>query len=166
MKPDLLPEFVRGTHFRELNTRAAGKKRWKFVTTRGIRLSIPNLTSGILVFHDTAGRIWGRMDKFGIYIESGYSWSGCSPKLWVWPFGLIGAIDFEETILASLFHDFMYQFAPTYHFPIHRSDCDSIFHNCIAMADAPRVASIYHRLARRYGTWSGKLKTGVFSTVL
>jgi hypothetical protein len=118
------------------------------------------------MFHDTAGRIWGRMDRFGIYIESGYGWNGCSPKLWVWPVGLIGAIDFAETILASLFHDFMYQFASTDHFPIHRSDCDSIFYNCIAMAESPRVASIYHRFANRYGTWAGKAKTGAFSTVL
>ena len=166
MKPDHLPEFFRGTHFRELDTRTEGNRRWKFVTMRGIRLSIPNLTSDIVVFHDAAGRIWGRMDKFGIYIESGYCWKGCSPKFWLWPFGLIGAIDFEETILASLFHDFMYQFAPTQHFPIHRSDCDDIFRNCIAMDGAPHVASVYHRLANHYGTWAGKAITGVFSTVL
>lgn len=166
MKPDRLPEFVRETHFRELNTRIEGNRRWKFVTLQGVRLSIPNLTSRIVVFHDAAGRIWGRMDKFGIYIEAGYSWNGCSPKLWVWPVGLVGAIDFESTILASLFHDFMYQFASTDHFPIHRSDADSIFYSCIAMTGDQRVAAVYHRFTHRYGSWAGRSKTEAFSTVI
>jgi hypothetical protein len=164
MKPDRLPEFVRGKHFRKLNTRVEGYRRWKFITLQGIRLSIPGLTSGIVMFHDDAGHVWGRMDRFGIYIEPGYCWNGCSPKRWVWPVGLVGVFDFKETILASLFHDFMYQFASTEHFPLHRSDTDIIFHHCIEMAGAPRLARVYHHFVDRYGSWTGRAEQGAFST--
>lgn len=168
MQPDRLPEFVEGRNYRELHPVTEGHKTWRFVTTRGLRVPIrqmANLVSGVVLFHDATGKVWGHLDRFGLYIEEGYAWNGCSPKKWIWPLGWCGTPDFEATILASCVHDFLYQFARTEHFPLHRSDVDALFYHCVAMAGAPRVAGTYHAAVVKYGSWAGQPDEGAYSTL-
>ena len=168
MKPDLLPKFIHGQHYRDLDPVAEGHKRWRFKTTRGMRLPIKQMANilgdSIVFYHDAEGRIRGRHDRFGVYINEDYAWNGCSPKRWVWPLGWLGVPDFEDTRLASLFHDFHYQFARTEHFILHRSEADATFYHCIDMAGSPRIADIYHDAVVKYGSWVNKKHNRVFST--
>lgn len=165
MKPDHLPEFLNGLQYAEISPQFSNG-RWRYITKTGIRLPIKNVTESVIFYHDASGKIWARHDKFGLYIEPGYAWNGCSPKRWIWPLGWVGTIDFESTILASLCHDVHYQFARTEHFPLHRSDVDELFYHCIHMAGDKVIAGVYYRFVREFGTWAGRPKFGEFSTLL
>jgi len=166
MKPDYLTAFKLGIDYRELHPTREGKRRWRFVTTRGVRLHRKGLANHIICYHDKHGKIWARHDRFGLYIEEGYAWNGCSPKYWAWPFGWVGTPDFASTIFASLCHDVHYQFALTEHFPIHKSDVDLLFYNMITMSGEAEIAALYHAAVERYGKWSGRETGGEFSTLL
>jgi hypothetical protein len=166
MKPTDLPPFEEGREYRQLHPTREGGKRWRFITTRGIRLPVKGITEKTIVYHDATGKSWARHDRFGIYVEEGYAWNGCSPKRWVWPFGWMGTPDFECTRLASLIHDIGYQFARTEHFPMHKSDVDSLFFECIAMTGNADLASIYHGAVVKCGRWTDKPQNGEFSTLL
>lgn len=166
MKPDRLTSFKLGIDYRELDPVKEGKRRWRFITTRGIQLHRWGLSDRIIFYHDKTGKVWARHDQFGLYIEEGYAWNGCTPKRWVWPFGWVGTPDFECTIFASLCHDVHYQFARTEHFPLHKSDVDFLFYHTIVMAGEPGIASVYHAAVVRYGKWAGRVEDGEFSTLL
>lgn len=166
MKPKKLPEFRSGIEYRQLHPTKEGGRIWRFVTCRGVRLSMSGITDKIICYHDSYGKVWARHDQFGIYVEEGYAWNGCSPKRWVWPFGWIGTPDFKCTLIASLFHDIGYQFGCTEHFPLHKSDVDLIFYHTIAMHGDEEIARIYHGAVQKFGTWSGRPKNGEFSTLL
>lgn len=166
MKPDTIFPFQEGIEYRQLHPTKEGKKRWRYTTLRGVRVPIKGITDKAIYFHDSAGKIWMRIDRFGIYIEEGYSWNGCSPKRWIWPFGWCGTPDFKSTILASLVHDVLYQFACTEHFPLHRSDVDAIFYSIICMSGDEQIAGIYHGAVKKFASWSGRPKNGEFSTLL
>ncbi len=167
MDIDLIPPFHEGIHYRRLDPVGEGKLRWRFKTTRGIRILFkPPHDTHIVMYHDRTGRVWARHDRFGLYIEPGYAWNGCSPKFWVPLLGWVGTPDFKDTILASLIHDVHYQFARCEHFPLHRSDVDDMFRACIEKAGSPRIAEVYHYFVNRYGSWSVKNYHGEFSTLL
>lgn len=166
MKPDILPLFEERCHYRQLHPTKEGNRRWRFTTLRGTRLNLRGITERTIYFHDRNGKVWGRIDRFGIYVEEGYSWNGCSPKRWIWPFGWVGTPDFKSTILASLIHDILYQFACTEHFPLHRSEVDAIFYHIIAMSGDEDIAGIYHGAVKKFASWSGRPHNGEFSTIL
>lgn len=167
MKPTSpLPEFRENIEYRQLHPTKEGGKRWRFVTLCGIRLRIDGITDKTICYHDRTGKIWARHDKFGLYVEEEYTWNGCSPKRWVWPFGWMGTPDFKSTILASLCHDVGYQFACTEHFPLTRSDVDAIFYHTIAMHGDEELAGIYHGAVRKFGSWPAQPRNKEFSTLL
>ena len=126
----------------------------------------------IIAFYSADGKPRGRIDARGIVLGANYAWNGCSPKRWVWPFGWIGTPDFpagrKQTgiVLASGFHDLLYQFSRTEHFPLNRSDVDAIFYETIAMAGEPDIASIYHGAVRKFGSWTERPRNGEFSMLL
>lgn len=167
MKPELpLPTFKEGCQFRQLHPTKEGGKRWRFVTMQGIRLQVHGITDHTICYHDKNGKVWARHDRFGLYVSPDYSWNGCSPKRWVWPFGWMGTPDFKCTHLASLIHDVQYQFARTEHFPLNRSDVDAMFYHAIAMHGEDEIAGIYHGAVRQFGSWSDKPNNGEFSALL
>jgi len=166
MKPDYLTSFKLDVDYRKLEPVKEGKRRWRFITTRGVRLHRRGLSDRIIFYHDKTGKVWARHDLLGLYIEEGYAWNGCSPKRWVWPFGWVGTVDFECTLLASLCHDVHYQFARTEHFPLHKSDVDLMFYHTIAMSGEPDIASVYHAAVNKYGKWSERVANGEFSTLV
>ena len=166
MKPENLPPFDENVEYRQLHPTKEGKRRWRFVTNRRIRIHLKGITECSIYFHDRDGKVWMTIDRFGILIEEGYAWNGCSPKRWVWPFGWCGTPDFKSTILASLVHDALYQFACTEHFPLHRSEVDAIFYHIIVMSGDEDIGSIYHGAVRKFGSWEDRPKNGEFSTVL
>jgi len=166
MNPSGLPPFTEGHEYRQLHPTKEGGKRWRFVTTRGIRLPIKGITDKLICYHDETGYVWARHDRFGLFVEEGYAWNGCSPKRWVWPFGWCGTPDFQCTRLGSLTHDIGYQFARTEHFPLNRSDVDALFYHTIAMTGEVKIASLYHGAVRKLGSWADKPRNGEFSTLL
>jgi hypothetical protein len=166
MIPCDLPQFIEGRQFRQLHPTREGGKRWRYKTLRGIRLPVKGITEHTIVYHDATGKAWARHDRFGLYVEEGYAWNGCSPKRWVWPFGWMGTPDFKCTHLASLTHDVQYQFSRTDHFPLNRSEVDAMFRNTIELAGCDDIARIYYEAVRKFGSWSDKPKNGEFSTLL
>lgn len=165
MKPDAIPPFSEDCEYRQLHPTKEGKRRWRYATNRGTRINIRGLSERNIYFHDCSGKVWGRIDRFGIYIEENYAWNGCSPKRWYPIFGWVGTPDLN-TQLASLVHDFLYQFSRTEHFPLHKSEVDSIFYHIICMLGEEDIAAIYHGAVCRFGKWSDKPDNGEFSTVI
>jgi hypothetical protein len=166
MKPVTpLPLFSEGSEYRQLHPTKEGRRRWRFVTLRPVRLRVDGITSTPIHYHDAHGKVWARHDRFGLLVEPGYSWNGCTPKRWVWPFGWIGTPDFPATILASLCHDVGYQFARTAHFPLTRHQVDGLFFHTIAMAGDEELARIYHAAVRQFGSWGSRPKNGEYSTL-
>lgn len=166
MKLDFLPPFEEGRHYRQLHPTREGGKRWRYTLTRGLRVSVKGITERNIVYRDKEGRPWARHDKFGIYVELGYAWNGCSPKRWVWPFGWMGTPDFKCTLMASLVHDIGYQFSRTAHFPLHKSEVDGLFHDMIASHGELEIAGIYHAAVVKFGRWTDRPQNGEFSTLL
>jgi hypothetical protein len=167
MKPTALPTFFEECYeYRQLHPVKEGKRLWRFTTLKGTRISLPGITEKNIYFHDKNGKVWGRIDRFGIHVEAGYSWNGCSPKRWYPVLGWVGTPDFQCTILASLVHDLLYQFCRTEHFPLHKSDVDAIFYHIICMMGDTEIASVYHGAVCKFGKWSDKPNNGEFSTIL
>jgi hypothetical protein len=168
MRPESLPPFQEGRHYRQLHPTREGGKRWRFVTMRPTRLKIIGIVplGTVISFRSADGVERGRIDYHGIVLAEGYAWNGCSPKRWVWPFGWMGTPDWECTRLASGFHDLLYQFARTEHFPLNRSDVDSIFYHCIEMSGDGEMAGIYHGAVRKFGSWTDKPRNGEYSVLL
>ncbi len=167
MKPSTLPEFAEGVHYRQQHPTKEAARRWRFVSLVD-RMIVPDGIEDIMEdrrtgYYDAKGQQWMVIDRRGIKIRAGYAWNGCSPKKWVWPFGWTGTPDYQSTILASMFHDSLYQFARTTHFPFNRSDVDALFYHTIAMSGSPRIAGIYHGAVRKCSSWSGRPKNGEYS---
>lgn len=167
MSPTHLPPFREGIEYRQLHPTKEGGRKWRFITTRGIRLRIDGITTNqIICYHDERGRVWARHDRFGLYVEEGYAWNGCTPKRWYPLLGWCGTPDFHCTRLASLCHDVGYQFSRTEHFPLHKSDVDSLFRETIAMHGDEDIAAVYHAAVVKYGKWYARPLSGEFSTIL
>lgn len=165
--PATLPEFVVAKHYRQLHPTREGRRRYRFVSMRHVRVNCHGLVNrdSVIQFRDARGHVWMTLDKFGILIAENYAWNGCSPKRWVWPFGWCGTPDFACTILASLVHDALYQFSATAHFPLDREHCDAIFREIIDLHGEDEIADIYHGAVRKFGSWSARPKNGEFSTL-
>jgi hypothetical protein len=167
MKPATLPDFREGIEYRQLHPTKEGGRRWRFKTCRGIRLRVDGIIDNrIICYHDAIGKVWARHDRYGIYVEEGYCWNGCTPKRWYPVLGWCGTPDFHCTRLASLCHDVGYQFSRTEHFPLHKSDVDALFYHTICMAGDPDIASVYHGAVCKFGKWTEKPNNGEFSTIL
>lgn len=160
------PTFLRGLQFRELS-HTEGRNIYRFQTLRHIRFRIDGIVPGrsVITFHDANGRQWLQLDQYGALVSEDYAWNGCSPKRWLPLVGWVGTPDFPETLAASLIHDALYQFHATRHFPLHRSDCDQVFHDLIAALGAPRIAATYFSAVRRFGHWSPATEAGEYSTL-
>lgn len=152
-----LPDFVRDQSWRELSPKEGGY-RWRYVTQQAVRLPVRGLVNGraVIRFFDAKGRHYFTIDRFGLLVEAGYAWNGCSPKRWVWPFGWMGTWDYPCTLLASLFHDALYQFHGTRHFPdaINREMADGIFREIIDRCEGGWIGGAYHLAVRKFGRWS------------
>jgi hypothetical protein len=168
MKPAFLPDFFEGVHYRQLHPTREGGRRWRFVTMRRPLLPVRGIVQPgrIIAFCDAGGVERGRIDDRGIVMSEGYAWNGCSPKRWVWPVGWVGTPDFQATILASGFHDLLYQFSQTQHFPLSRCEVDQVFRHCIEMSGEPEIARIYFEAVRCFGTWANRPNKGEFSVLL
>jgi hypothetical protein len=122
-----LPDFVKGSHYREYTPREGGY-RYRYVTTEDIEIMFihPLVYRGYKIdFKDLDGRIWMSIYPHKIVISKNYAWDGCTPKRWwgIW----WGVPDFKETVLASLIHDALLQFENTKHSPFGRYEIDNYF---------------------------------------
>jgi len=103
-------------NYRALHPTKEGKRKYRFITTRVVSHKLrgrmkdhPNC-----VFRDTHGTQWAQIHEGHIHIAVGYAWNGCSPKRYIGfpPIGKwFGTPDFDDTIIASLVHDVLFQFA-------------------------------------------------------
>jgi hypothetical protein len=142
--------------YRELDPIKEGKRKWRFILKRGIRIHIRDLSTKTVQYHDGNGKIWAHHDQFGLYVYPGYCWNGCSPKRWINLFGWVGTPDFHSTRLASLCHDVHYQFAHTEHFPLHKSDVDLLFRDMILKEEEVKIAEIFYAAVKHFGRWTAK----------
>jgi hypothetical protein len=162
-----LPIFTRGQEFRGLSPKE-GKRIYRFKTIRRNRLAMRGLVKpGVIIsFHDAKGIEWGRIDQFGILISENYAWNGCSPKRWIPIFGWIGTPDFECTLLASLFHDLLYQMSECKHMIFTRGQTDDLFKTIIELHDEFDIAAIYHGAVHRFGANSWLTRSGCYSRLI
>ena len=132
---DTLPLFDEGDHYRRM-TPIEGKNKYRFVTLEDTVLySVENIIplGQEILFVDDKDQVWMEIHHYSITVCANYAWNGCSPKIWcgVW----LGTPDFQDTIIASLFHDAFCQFSDTDHFPFNRLICDNIFKNILELND-------------------------------
>lgn len=149
-------EFQEGEQYRRLHPIREGRRLWRFQTTADAFLTVADLLpeGRVISFRDKTEKEWIRMTHNCMVLRKGYAWNGCTPKFYllgIW----WGTPDFPSTIRASLWHDVLYQFSCTEHFPLHRSDCDAIFRRLIELNGAPRIARLYHGRVRKWGRWDG-----------
>lgn len=120
-------------------------------------------------FEDRTGRRWLEVRTDGtIRVLAGYSWDGCTPKVFLWqvfagiPDGIVDARTRRpKTYHASLIHDVLYQFLDD-GLGVSRAEADRCF--LLLMEDTGfRLRGVYYRAVRLLG-WLfrglGKLMRG------
>lgn len=122
----VIPAFKDGTHYRELSPEE-GKRRWRYQLTRSLRIELDLPLVEVISFRDRDSREWALLDRRWLEIAAGFTWNGCSPKLWVPVAGWIGTPDTPRNTLASCVHDCLCQFRDTDHFPLSREMVDLCF---------------------------------------
>jgi hypothetical protein len=167
MKPTSLPPFVEGINYRQLHPTKEGGRRWRYLVTRRVFLPITGIVTddNIISFYDSGGTERGYLSSIGITIHPGYAWNGCSPKRWVPIFGWVGTIDFKSTILASAFHDLLYQFRHTKDYPLNQRTVDLLFYHTIAMSGSPAIAELYHMAVASSGAWGKHCDNSGYSKI-
>jgi hypothetical protein len=162
-----LPPFVEGMQYRQQHPTQEAGRRWRFVFLKDVLLTPDGISERLgctrATFYDAKGQQWMKIDKYGILIRAGYAWNGCSPKRWVPIFGWVGTPDFPSTILASGFHDSLYQFAMTKHFPFTRAEVDALFYHTIHMSGGRCIAGTYHGAVQKFASWKDRPKNGEYS---
>lgn len=108
---------------------------------------------------------WGNLDFDGLLtIKKGYSWNGCSPKIEVYdmiigtPEGIKDDSGLSKTYLASLVHDWFYQYSKDVELMgVTRLDIDSEFYHILKQVNF-KSAYLYYALVRLLGwtAWSDK----------
>jgi len=137
--PNLEPRF------RRLSV-AEGRGVYRFALTEDAAFRIDGATLPNVSFRDGNGVEWARLVDNVFVVRCGYQWNGSSPKRGRRLFGRdvwFGTPDFEGTITASLFHDALYQFAQTRHFPFAREQCDC-FYRQLCDRYGFKLAPVYH----------------------
>ncbi len=123
-----IPEFVEGIHFRRMRVSESDGK-YRFETLRKISVPINGFPVSPVAFFSN-GSEWFRITPYELAVPKGYAWNGSSPKQGYCILGKdiwLGTPDFRETILASLFHDALFQFSATKHFPFSLEQSNDIF---------------------------------------
>lgn len=139
--------------YRRLHPTKEGKRKYRFTTTevvkeklRGRLANHPDCT-----FRDRHGIAWASIRAGYIYIAVGYSWNGSSPKYYVGypPVGKwIGTPDFEGTIIASLIHDVLFQFAEVGKYTFHDANYQFL---CIMEEADFKLAQHYYDAVEAFG---------------
>jgi hypothetical protein len=155
--------------YRHLHPTKEGKRTYRYITTKEITVRLHGLlaTHPEVAFQDAKGKTWAWIVCGKITIAKGYAWNGCSPKTYIGfpPVGAwIGTPDFDATIIPSLIHDVLFQFAEVGKHTLHNTNLQFL-----------RMMEERHfRLAAQYfeaveifgGKFWGKDKSGVKATYL
>lgn len=155
-----LPQFIQGTHWRELSP-AQGRNRWRFITCGpGVRVRLDAPLVETIEFRDPAGRLWARFDGPNFTIVPGYAWNGNSPKRHVPLLGWIGTPDCKGdktglggNLLASLVHDCLRQFARTEHMPLSVREIDVAFYDLNVLSGFPLALPYYSAVRAASAVW-------------
>lgn len=140
-------------NYRRLHPTKEGKRTYRFVTTelvceklKGRLAAHPGCT-----FLDGKGRAWAQIKNGYIIIAIGYAWNGSSPKHYIGfpPIGKwIGTPDFDDTIIPSLVHDVLFQFAEVGKYTFH----DANYQFLTLMEDREfRLAQHYYEAVECFG---------------
>jgi hypothetical protein len=155
--------------YRHLHPTKEGKRTYRFVTTKEITVRLHGLlsTHPEVAFQDAKGKTWAWIICGKITIAKGYAWNGCSPKTYIGlpPVGAwIGTPDFDATIIPSLIHDVLFQFAEVGKHTFHNTNLQFLR----MMEERQfRLAAQYHEAVEIFGgKFWGKDKSGVKATYL
>ena len=129
----ILPHFIASKHYFRL--RSCGWK-YQLVDDVSIRSHVPIPNAS---FQDANGREWMRWDKGMIVIREGYAWNGNS-----------FAVDTKRNLLASLFHDALYQFSGCAGFSMSRDECDLLFLG-VNRSSGFMLAGTYYSAVKQFG---------------
>lgn len=145
-------KFIKGLHYEA--TGLGG--RWKY---RSLRKTIvyfdSKLVSKPVRCFDKSGRHWGTIRPFSIEINQNYAWNGssCSP-------------DAEWNMLASMIHDFLFQFSGAINFPLEitLSVANNMFYS-LCSAQGGKYPGVIYRIglfAGSYFSWRTTPKDGEY----
>jgi hypothetical protein len=120
------------------------KGKWKYVLLQPVVVRCDWMLTQVplRLVRERYGVTLGEIHRYYIRINPGYAWDGCSCSP-----------DHPQTMLASLVHDFLYQFSGVPGFPpqISRFTADELFEQ-IARESGCRWAWLY-RLGLALGSW-------------
>jgi hypothetical protein len=138
--------------YRELHPIKEGKRKWRFLVTQAIKRKLIGTSHRDCQLF-VKGKLIAEILSNHLYIYAGYAWNGCSPKRYIgWPpFGMwVGTPDFEATIIASLVHDVLYQFAALLEFTF--DEANMIFFNIMTVDGLDEsLTDIYHGAVKKFG---------------
>lgn len=140
--------------YRELHPINEGKRKWRYIVTDTIKL---RMIGGGLGHRNCQllinGKVIAEIKNGFLIIYAGYAWNGCSPKRYVgWPpFGMwVGTPDFEETIMASLGHDVLFQFSALLDYCM--NEVNMFFFNWMEVDGLDEsLVDIYHGAVKNFG---------------
>lgn len=167
------PDFVHGTHWRELSPEE-GQRKYR-AEARDMQIEVerspalPKLDK-IISFRDRIGREWARFSGPIFSLAPTYQWNCNSPKKWVSILGTgkpgwIGTPDCRGdvtgiggNIQASGFHDAMRQFLHTEHFPLSLLEVDECFYDINCLSGFPGALPFFSAVQAGYksGLWRHK----------
>ena len=133
-----LPRFEKRFQYTELKAIST----WRFKLLEDVTIPISGLSKKKIRLVDGNGVTWAKVTPTSITILKNYAWNGCSPKaafcrrFW-------GTPDFENTRLASMVHDVLYQFAGVDDLDCDFWDANGVFFSIINMSGSPVWARIY-----------------------
>lgn len=120
----MYPAFDLGVEYEELR---GGNYRFKLLKPMTIQVPQLQWYDSIVSFRDIDDNEWGSIEYDFITANEGYAWNGASPKVWVPLIGWVGTPDPVATRMATLFHDLLFQFFTTEHFPLSLKQSNEIF---------------------------------------
>lgn len=140
-------------HYQELKPVSEGKRKYRFITTgvNSCKLVGRLARHRNCNFYSSDGILRAWIRKGVLYCSENYAWNGCSPKRYIGTddFGIwIGTPDFEKTLLASLMHDILFQFAEVGKYDMH--DCNYQFLTLMEKENF-RLAQHYYEAVEMFG---------------
>jgi hypothetical protein len=139
--------------YRSLSPVKEGKRKYRFATNTELEFPLFGhlATHPDCVFSEN-GKEWARITEGFLYIAPNYAWDGCTPKKYIGipPLGAwVGTPDFEETILPSLVHDVLFQFAKVGKYSFDSANYQ--FYIMMVKKDF-KLASVYYKAVNDFGS--------------
>lgn len=133
------PAFSEGVSWRRLTAAERAGSDWKYKTQIKVAIYFAEpICARSYRLIDQDGNVRGAICPNAIIVFAGYAWNGssCSP-------------DLPSVMLASLFHDLLFQFSGCNGFPLSLWFCNNLF---LALCSSP--LGIAYRIGLFAGSWA------------